>query len=56
TWSGIGFHDADWQTAFGGSLNQIPDIGSHGCINMPVEQAARLYELLPMGTPVIVHY
>ena len=56
TWSGIGFHDATWQTSFGGTLNQIPGVGSHGCINMPLDQAAALYNMLPMGTPAIVHY
>ena len=29
TWSGIGFHDATWQPAFGGTLNQT-SAGSHG--------------------------
>ena len=56
TWSGIGFHDAIWQPAFGGSLNQDPDIGSHGCINMPLSQAAALYGLIRTGTPVVIHY
>lgn len=55
TWSGIGFHDADWQPAFGGSL-YANGAGSHGCINMPVDQAGALYDMLPMGTPVIIHY
>ena len=56
TWSGIGFHDANWQPAFGGTLNQITGVGSHGCINMPVDQAAALYDLIEVGTPVIIHY
>lgn len=54
TWSGIGFHDATWQPAFGGSLYQT--IGSHGCINMPYGQAQALYGMLEYGTPVIIHY
>lgn len=56
TWEGVGFHDAPWQGAFGGSLNQIPGIGSHGCVNMPVYQAGALYDLIEVGTPVIIHY
>ena len=56
TWSGIGLHDATWQPAFGGTLNQIPGRGSHGCINMPLDQAAALYDMLEMGTPVVIHY
>lgn len=55
TWSGIGFHDADWQTAFGGTLYTTA-AGSHGCINMPVDKAAELYNIMPVGTPVIIHY
>ncbi len=55
TWSGIGFHDADWQPAFGGSL-YANGLGSHGCINMPVDQAGALYSMLSVGTPVIIHY
>ena len=54
TWSGIGFHDATWQPAFGGSLYQ-DGLGSHGCINMPLDQAASLYSMLSTGTPVIIH-
>lgn len=56
TWEGIGFHDAIWQSAFGGSLNQVEGIGSHGCINMPLDKAAALYEMIEEGTPVIIHY
>lgn len=56
TWEGVGFHDADWQSAFGGTLYQIHNIGSHGCINMPVDQAAALYDLIEVGVPVIIHY
>lgn len=56
TWSGIGFHDATWQSAFGGSLNQTPGIGSHGCINMPLDKAAALYDMLEVGTPIVIHY
>ena len=55
TWSGIGFHDATWQPAFGGALNQT-SAGSHGCINMPYDKAAQLYEMVEMGTPVVIHY
>lgn len=54
TWTGIGFHDAIWQSAFGGNRYQT-SAGSHGCINMPLDQAASLYGMLNMGTPVIIH-
>lgn len=55
TWSGIGFHDATWQPAFGGSLYQIESRGSHGCINMPYDKAQALFGMLSVGTPVIIH-
>lgn len=55
TWSGIGFHDATWQPAFGGSL-YANGAGSHGCINMPYDMASALYNMMPVGTPVIIHY
>ncbi|MDD3403303.1 MAG: peptidoglycan binding domain-containing protein [Hespellia sp.] len=55
TWSGIGFHDATWQSAFGGS-RYVNGHGSHGCINMPYSSAQNLYSMLEMGTPVIIHY
>ena len=54
TWTGIGFHDAIWQSAFGGNRYQT-SAGSHGCINMPLDQAASLYDMLEMGTPVVIH-
>ena len=53
---GVGFHDATWQTAFGGTLYQIPGTGSHGCINMPLDQAGALFNMIEPGTPVIFHW
>ena len=51
---GIGFHDATWQSSFGGS--RYLTNGSHGCVNMPKDKAAKLYELIPDKCPVICHY
>lgn len=48
----IGFHDAPWRGAFGGSIYRYS--GSHGCINMPVSYAARLYSMLEVRTPVVI--
>lgn len=56
TSSGVGFHDAIWQTAFGGTLYQIPGTGAHGCINMPLDQAGALFNMIEPGTPVIFHW
>lgn len=55
TWSGIGFHDATWQPAFGGTLYS-DGLGSHGCVNMPYSMAGSLYDMISVGTPVIIHY
>lgn len=55
TWSGIGFHDATWQAAFGGQ-RYVQGYGSHGCINMPKGKAAELYGLISNGCPVIIHH
>lgn len=54
TYSGCGFHDADWQPSFGGDVYTYR--GSHGCINMPPELAKELYSKVEAGTPVITHY
>lgn len=55
TWTGIGFHDATWQPAFGGQLYK-QGYGSHGCINMPYNAVKTFYGLISVGNPVIIHY
>lgn len=52
-WTGVGIHDSDWQTAYGGTRWR-DGYGSHGCINTPPTVMANLYENTPVGTPVIV--
>lgn len=49
----VGFHDATWQPYFGGSL--YLSNGSHGCVNLPLNKAAELYELVYDGMPVFVY-
>ncbi len=51
----IGLHDATWQSSFGGTLYQ-DGYGSHGCVNLPYDAAAQLYELIQIGDVVISHY
>ena len=51
---GIGFHDATWQSAFGGRRYQTH--GSHGCVNLPYSIAQQLYDLMYDGVPVVCHY
>lgn len=53
TGNGIGLHDAAWQSAFGGSIYY--NSGSHGCINLPVDFAYKLFNQVGLGTFVVVH-
>jgi len=50
---GIGLHDADWRTSFGGDIYKTN--GSHGCINLPPNIAGQVYDLVYPGMPVIVY-
>ena len=54
TWSGIGFHDATWQAAFGGERYK-QGYGSHGCINMPLDAVKKFYDLVYVHCPVVIH-
>ena len=45
-----GLHDANWRYYFGGDIYKYN--GSHGCVNMPVDAARRLYGLISVGTMV----
>lgn len=48
-----GMHDASWRTTFGGNIYKYN--GSHGCINMPHTNVAKLYNMVEIGTPVYVN-
>ena len=50
---GIGLHDATWRTNFNADVYY--NYGSHGCINMPYDKAAALYNIIYVGMPVYVH-
>lgn len=51
---GIGFHDATWQDYFGG--DRYTYAGSHGCINMPLDAAATLYNIIDTNVPIVCFY
>lgn len=51
---GIGFHDATWRDEFGGDIYLTS--GSHGCINLPPENAAVLYDLIQYNVPIVCFY
>lgn len=50
---GIGLHDANWRSSFGGQIYKTN--GSHGCINLPPSVAKSVYDLVYPGMPVIVY-
>lgn len=50
----VGFHDASWRSEFGEEIYKSS--GSHGCINMPLKMAKKLYGMLQTGTPVVAYY
>lgn len=61
TGNGVFLHDAPWRPFYGPGTNvphYDPDgvwrTGSHGCINMPFQAAAWLWNFAPNGTPVLV--
>lgn len=53
-YKGYGLHDATWRSSFGGSIYRYS--GSHGCVNLPVSKAKTLYNLISVGTIVILYY
>ena len=47
---GFALHGTYWHHDFGNGIRH-----SHGCINLPLGAAAKLYAWAPIGTPVWVH-
>jgi lipoprotein-anchoring transpeptidase ErfK/SrfK len=45
--SGHALHGTYWHTSFGTPM-------SHGCVNLPLDVAAWLYNWAPVGTPVLI--
>lgn len=50
---GIGIHDANWRSVFGGTIYLRS--GSHGCINAPYRLAKVIFNNIQAGTPVICY-
>lgn len=48
-----GIHDADWRVSFGGTIYLTN--GSHGCVNVPPSVMGELYDMVEIGTPVILY-
>lgn len=51
---GQGLHDASWQSSFGGNRYKS-GAGSHGCINLPTDQAELIYNTIDGGYPIIIY-
>lgn len=53
----VGLHDADWQSSAAfADASAYTYRGSHGCVNLPVDKAAQLYDMISTGLCVITHY
>lgn len=50
----IGIHDAAWRSNYGGTIYKTN--GSHGCINTPYDAMVKIYEMVEVGTPVVMFY
>ncbi len=50
-YGGVALHGTYWHNLFGSGARP-----SHGCINLPMDDAQWLYEWASVGTPVSVHY
>ena len=48
-----GMHDAIWRGEFGGQIYK--SWGSHGCVNLPLDAAKKIYDSIYMYYPVIVY-
>jgi hypothetical protein len=49
----IGIHDASWRYSFGGNIYKRN--GSHGCVNVPLYLAKKIFDNIEDGTPVICY-
>lgn len=49
-----GMHDATWRDEFGGDIYLTN--GSHGCLNLPLEQAGQIYQYMSAGFPVVCYF
>ena len=49
----VGMHDATWRRSFGSNIYKTN--GSHGCINLPLSAAKKIYETIDKGYAVLVY-
>lgn len=53
-YGGYGMHDAMWRRVFGGNI--FLDNGSHGCVNLPLKNAEKIFGYVEKGFPVVCYY
>jgi hypothetical protein len=59
---GEGLHDASWRSNFGPGSDLAPTdlgngntiLGTHGCVNLPLDAAQFIWNWAPIGTTVVV--
>ena len=51
TYTGIGLHDLN-RSAYGGDI--YINNGSHGCINLPLDVAKKIYDKVTINSPVMI--
>jgi hypothetical protein len=49
----IGIHDASWRYSFGGEIYKRS--GTHGCVNVSLYLAKKIYDNIESGTPIICY-
>ena len=54
-WNGIGFHSATWQKWSQWTKNYYKTNGSHGCINLTLEDSKTIYDLTEGGEAVFIY-
>mgnify|MGYP002520576792 CR=1 FL=1 len=50
----IGIHDAPWRAEYGGDIYTYN--GSHGCVNVPYDNAMKAIEICEVGMPVVAYW
>lgn len=53
--TGRGLHDASWRSQSEYNTQTYLTSGSHGCVNIPVSEAPKVYENVNAGTKVLIH-
>ncbi|MGN0435606.1 MAG: L,D-transpeptidase, partial [Wujia sp.] len=50
----FGLHDATWRDEFGDEIYLTS--GSHGCVNLPIDAAERIYDFVNPGMTIVLYW